>query len=50
MVRAVVVPNGLRPGDLAVWGGHVAMIVGKGMMIQPIHRLQMPRLQWMVRR
>ena len=26
------------------------MVAGKGMMIEPIHRLQMRRLQWMVRR
>jgi cell wall-associated NlpC family hydrolase len=25
----------LRPGDLAVWDGHVAMIVGNGTMIEP---------------
>jgi cell wall-associated NlpC family hydrolase len=24
----------LRPGDLAVWDGHVAMIVGNGMVIE----------------
>jgi hypothetical protein len=23
------------PGELAVWDGHVAMIVGNGMMIEP---------------
>jgi cell wall-associated NlpC family hydrolase len=30
----------LRPGDLAVWDGHVAMIVGNGTMIEagdPVH-------------
>lgn len=26
--------NALRPGDLAVWDGHVAMIVGNGQMIE----------------
>ena len=26
--------NNLRPGDLAVWDGHVAMIVGSGTMIE----------------
>jgi cell wall-associated NlpC family hydrolase len=24
----------LLPGDLAVWDGHVAMVVGNGMMIE----------------
>jgi cell wall-associated NlpC family hydrolase len=28
------VPNALVPGDLAVWDGHVAMIIGDGMMIE----------------
>lgn len=27
-------PSNLRPGDLAVWDGHVAMIVGRGTMIE----------------
>ena len=31
---AAVNQNSLRPGDLAVWDGHVAMIVGNGMMIE----------------
>jgi cell wall-associated NlpC family hydrolase len=26
------------PGDLAVWDGHVAMIVGNGMMIEASHQ------------
>ena len=33
-------PNALPPGDLAVWDGHVAMVVGNGMMIEagdPVH-------------
>jgi cell wall-associated NlpC family hydrolase len=37
---AAVNQNSLRPGDLAVWDGHVAMIVGDGQMIEagdPIH-------------
>lgn len=37
---AAVNQNSLRPGDLAVWDGHVAMIVGNGQMIEagdPIH-------------
>jgi cell wall-associated NlpC family hydrolase len=37
---AAVNQNLLRPGDLAVWDGHVAMIVGDGQMIEagdPIH-------------
>ena len=33
-VGAAVNQNSLRPGDLAVWDGHVAMIVGNGMMIE----------------
>jgi cell wall-associated NlpC family hydrolase len=33
-VGAAVAPGALRPGDLAVWDGHVAMIVGNGMMIE----------------
>jgi cell wall-associated NlpC family hydrolase len=33
-VGAAVAPNALLPGDLAVWDGHVAMIVGNGMMIE----------------
>jgi cell wall-associated NlpC family hydrolase len=39
-VGAVVDPGSLRPGDLAVWDGHVAMIVGNGTMIEagdPVH-------------
>ena len=31
---AAVDQGSLRPGDLAVWDGHVAMIVGNGMMIE----------------
>ena len=31
---AAVNQNALRPGDLAVWDGHVAMIVGNGQMIE----------------
>jgi hypothetical protein len=37
-------PSGLPISDHAVWDGHVAMVVGKGMMIEPIHRLQTRRL------
>jgi cell wall-associated NlpC family hydrolase len=33
-VGAPVDPATLRPGDLAVWDGHVAMIVGNGTMIE----------------
>lgn len=33
-VGAPVDRASLRPGDLAVWDGHVAMIVGDGMMIE----------------
>ncbi|BBZ27065.1 glycoside hydrolase [Mycolicibacterium madagascariense] len=39
-VGAAVDASSLRPGDLAVWDGHVAMIVGNGMMIEagdPVH-------------
>ncbi|OBK71142.1 C40 family peptidase [Mycobacterium sp. 1274761.0] len=31
---AAVQQNALRPGDLAVWDGHVAMVVGNGQMIE----------------
>jgi peptidoglycan DL-endopeptidase CwlO len=31
---AAVSQNSLRPGDLAVWDGHVAMVVGDGQMIE----------------
>lgn len=33
-VGAPVAAGNLRPGDLAVWDGHVAMIVGSGQMIE----------------
>lgn len=33
-VGSVVDAGSLRPGDLAVWDGHVAMIVGNGTMIE----------------
>jgi cell wall-associated NlpC family hydrolase len=33
-VGATVDAGSLRPGDLAVWDGHVAMIVGNGTMIE----------------
>ena len=33
-VGAQVAADALRPGDLAVWDGHVAMIVGNGTMIE----------------
>jgi cell wall-associated NlpC family hydrolase len=33
-VGAAVNSGSLRPGDLAVWDGHVAMIVGNGTMIE----------------
>src|SRR5262245_37304890 len=33
-VGAAVAAGSLRPGDLAVWDGHVAMIVGPGTMIE----------------
>ncbi|HKH53026.1 MAG TPA: C40 family peptidase [Mycobacterium sp.] len=39
-VGAAVNPGSLRPGDLAVWDGHVAMIVGNGTIIEagdPVH-------------
>ena len=31
---AAVAPNAMLPGDLAVWDGHVAMVVGDRMMIE----------------
>jgi cell wall-associated NlpC family hydrolase len=39
-VGAAVDPGSLRPGDLAVWDGHVAMVVGNNTMIEagdPVH-------------
>ncbi len=33
-VGAAVDQASLRPGDLAVWDGHVAMVVGNGLMIE----------------
>lgn len=33
-VGAPVAAGNLRPGDLAVWDGHVAMIVGNGQMVE----------------
>jgi cell wall-associated NlpC family hydrolase len=33
-VGSAISQHNLRPGDLAVWDGHVAMIVGKGTMIE----------------
>ena len=33
-VGAPVATGDLRPGDLAVWDGHVAMIVGNGQMVE----------------
>jgi peptidoglycan DL-endopeptidase CwlO len=39
-IGAAVAASDLRPGDLAVWDGHVAMIVGNGTMIEagdPVH-------------
>ncbi|WP_094285924.1 C40 family peptidase [Mycobacterium lehmannii] len=33
-VGAPVAAGSLRPGDLAVWDGHVAMVVGNGQMIE----------------
>jgi cell wall-associated NlpC family hydrolase len=39
-IGAAVDAGSLRPGDLAVWDGHVAIIVGNGTMIEagdPVH-------------
>ena len=33
-IGAAVAPGALLPGDLAVWDGHVAMVVGDGTMIE----------------
>jgi peptidoglycan DL-endopeptidase CwlO len=33
-IGAAVDAGALRPGDLAVWDGHVAMVVGNGTMIE----------------
>ena len=34
-IGGAIDPGSLRPGDLAVWDGHVGMIVGNGTMIEP---------------
>ena len=34
-------PSGLRLSDLAVWDGHVAAVVGNGMMIEAGDRVQL---------
>ncbi len=31
-------PGALQPGDLAVWDGHVAMVVDNGMTIEPMYQ------------
>jgi cell wall-associated NlpC family hydrolase len=39
-IGTAVDAGSLRPGDLAVWDGHVAMIVGNGTMVEagdPVH-------------
>ncbi|MGW6695513.1 C40 family peptidase [Rhodococcus sp. NPDC054953] len=33
-VGSAVDPSDLRPGDLAVWDGHVAMVIGNGQMVE----------------
>lgn len=33
-VGTPVAPDSVLPGDLAVWDGHVAMVVGNGMMVE----------------
>ncbi|MGW5075716.1 C40 family peptidase [Rhodococcus sp. NPDC004095] len=33
-VGCQVDPSDLRPGDLAVWDGHVAMVIGNGQMVE----------------
>ncbi|MEU0495551.1 NlpC/P60 family protein [Mycobacterium sp. NPDC006124] len=33
-VGSAVTQDTLRPGDLAVWDGHVAMVVGNGLMVE----------------
>ncbi|MGC0364981.1 cell wall-associated NlpC family hydrolase [Rhodococcus sp. 27YEA15] len=33
-VGSAVNQNDLRPGDLAVWDGHVAMVIGNGQMVE----------------
>ncbi len=37
-VGAAAAPGALLPGELAVWDGHVAMIVGNGMMVEAQYR------------
>ena len=29
-----VAPDSVLPGDLAVWDGHVAMVIGNGLMVE----------------
>lgn len=33
-VGAIVPPDQLMPGDLVVWHGHVAMVIGNGMLVE----------------
>lgn len=33
-IGAAIAPGAVQPGDLAVWDGHVAMVVGNGMMVE----------------
>ena len=42
-IGAAIDPGSLRPGDLAVWDGHVAMIVGNGTMIEAGDPVQLSR-------
>jgi peptidoglycan DL-endopeptidase CwlO len=42
---AAVAPDSLRPGDLAVWDGHVAMIVGNGQMIEAGDPVQLSQIR-----
>jgi cell wall-associated NlpC family hydrolase len=42
---AAVNQNALRPGDLAVWDGHVAMIVGDGQMIEAGDPIQLSAIR-----
>lgn len=44
---AAVNQNALRPGDLAVWDGHVAMIVGNGTMIEAGDPVQLSAIRTM---
>ncbi|MBP2471776.1 cell wall-associated NlpC family hydrolase [Crossiella equi] len=44
-VGARVSQSELQPGDLVVWAGHVAMYLGKGLMVEAGDPVQISRLR-----